>query len=289
MTDSLTSAISSSLFIKQRRAHVACTKCRQRKVKCVKVAETSYTSCTRCTQKGIKCEYFPVAEDYAFSPPSTPSSNIVASRERIYSYVGWPPGAITLPSAGITPHVGPIRSHSESARRHSIPTSGSSINYPYEPRPASASAMLPNATSRVERLYPPRSSSADSNSYNVLDFVYPFRRCTSGPNQPAPTAPLYHPVDTPYFASPHAGHLEDSFVDHSYAEDYVSHVPRSGIVCSWPENIFQLSMIPITTLSIHPPQRLPHSVSFPSKYSTAMHIMGGILYWRGPQLAVQIG
>ncbi|KAJ7096027.1 hypothetical protein C8R43DRAFT_264629 [Mycena crocata] len=50
-----------SLFTKRRRAHVACTHCRQRKIKCVTPDENAYTPCSRCTKRGFACSYVSVA------------------------------------------------------------------------------------------------------------------------------------------------------------------------------------------------------------------------------------
>ncbi|KAJ6568836.1 hypothetical protein B0H19DRAFT_1065624 [Mycena capillaripes] len=235
MTNSSTSAISSSLFTTRRRAYVACTGCRHRKIKCVKPSDADYTPCTRCMQKGLKCEYFAVADDSSSSQRSTPPPQLqVPSREQIYPDAEWTPPYITPPSAGLSPYVGPIRSSSMSIRRHTIPAGGST-HYPYKPRHASAEPILPAATLRAEWFHPPRPSSADLQ--DMLDWEYPVRKHVLKFNQPAQTASLYYADRTPSSSSPTAGHLDFAFEDQNYGEASVPYVPPSGMVYSWPEDM----------------------------------------------------
>ncbi|KAJ7870251.1 hypothetical protein B0H13DRAFT_1896251 [Mycena leptocephala] len=60
---------SSTLFMKRRRAFVACANCRKRKIKCATMADGDCRPCTRCAVKGLKCEY--VAVDESQGPPPT--------------------------------------------------------------------------------------------------------------------------------------------------------------------------------------------------------------------------
>ncbi|KAJ7207017.1 hypothetical protein C8J57DRAFT_1484686 [Mycena rebaudengoi] len=57
-----TSQPSSSPFVKRRRAYVACTNCRQRKVRCVSLSEVGDEPCNRCSKRGLKCEYIAIPD-----------------------------------------------------------------------------------------------------------------------------------------------------------------------------------------------------------------------------------
>ncbi|KAJ7277460.1 hypothetical protein C8J57DRAFT_1223211 [Mycena rebaudengoi] len=57
-----TSQPSSSPFVKRRRAYVACTNCRQRKVRCVSPSEVGDEPCNRCSKRGLKCEYIAIPD-----------------------------------------------------------------------------------------------------------------------------------------------------------------------------------------------------------------------------------
>ncbi|TRM68019.1 hypothetical protein BD626DRAFT_109865 [Schizophyllum amplum] len=50
-------------LIRQQRALVACTHCRQRKIKCEPSSDRSGTACKRCQKQGLFCEYKAVSED----------------------------------------------------------------------------------------------------------------------------------------------------------------------------------------------------------------------------------
>ncbi|KAJ7909411.1 hypothetical protein B0H13DRAFT_1877693 [Mycena leptocephala] len=90
MSSSSTPATGSNHFMKPRRAYVACTNCRKRKIKCVTVSEVDYRPCTRCAKKGLQCEYFAVPEDYSTqrdTPPpenQAPPDNAAFGRENDY-------------------------------------------------------------------------------------------------------------------------------------------------------------------------------------------------------------
>ncbi|KAL1681620.1 hypothetical protein EV122DRAFT_260569 [Schizophyllum commune] len=51
-------------MIRQQRALVACTNCRQRKIKCEPSNTQSGAACKRCQKHGYTCEYKAVAEDH---------------------------------------------------------------------------------------------------------------------------------------------------------------------------------------------------------------------------------
>ncbi|KAJ7068180.1 hypothetical protein C8F01DRAFT_594701 [Mycena amicta] len=75
MSDTLTSA--AVLSSRRRRAMIACTNCRRRKIKCVTTEEPPRHPCERCTKRDLPCEYVAVVEDDSKSPtPETPSSQL---------------------------------------------------------------------------------------------------------------------------------------------------------------------------------------------------------------------
>ncbi|KAJ6494389.1 hypothetical protein C8R45DRAFT_1135174 [Mycena sanguinolenta] len=100
MPRSSTSLTTSSLFMKRRRAYVACGNCRRRKIKCVTPSEVEYKPCTRCSQKGLKCEYFPGLGDEPSLESLTPCSGNHLSFHYLDKSCS-PPPPITSPSADI--------------------------------------------------------------------------------------------------------------------------------------------------------------------------------------------
>ncbi|KAH8830848.1 hypothetical protein DL96DRAFT_1707640 [Flagelloscypha sp. PMI_526] len=67
-----------------RRATIACTKCRNRKVKCVRVDNDPYSraKCKRCTEKRFSCEYISVQDqEYQQDGGSPPAQNGYSSPE----------------------------------------------------------------------------------------------------------------------------------------------------------------------------------------------------------------
>ncbi|KAJ7617165.1 hypothetical protein FB45DRAFT_1007775 [Roridomyces roridus] len=60
----------------RKRIYVACTQCRQRKIKCVTASTLEFpdTPCERCARKGLQCDYMSVGEQYAVPPPAAPPS-----------------------------------------------------------------------------------------------------------------------------------------------------------------------------------------------------------------------
>ncbi|KAJ7823718.1 hypothetical protein B0H14DRAFT_3469889 [Mycena olivaceomarginata] len=150
-----------SLFTKRRRAFLACTECRKRKIKCVSVPDTdSYRPCTRCTQKGIKCEYYAVPDNYhPSSQPRTPphghAREIEIPPSDNYSDPGCSYLGVNFPG-------------SKAARRSSlpIPASASTARYPYRRRNTvaesrsrpSSRAPTPSATNFAPHQPSPRLS-----------------------------------------------------------------------------------------------------------------------------------
>ncbi|KAK7038567.1 hypothetical protein R3P38DRAFT_3475780 [Favolaschia claudopus] len=140
----MASSFSSSamnLFTKRRRAYVACSNCRLKKVKCVRTSEVEYTPCTRCAIKGAKCEYFAVPDDYVDSRPGTPHPPEIAvptSHGRGYADRAWGQQTITPPSAGINDFLGGGAS-SATSRGKGVSQS-SAPRYPYQPRNAPANS-----------------------------------------------------------------------------------------------------------------------------------------------------
>ncbi|KAF7326432.1 C6 finger domain [Mycena sanguinolenta] len=55
-----------------RRAMIACTNCRRRKIKCVTSEEPAQHPCARCTKKGLVCEYIAVDETTTPESPTQP-------------------------------------------------------------------------------------------------------------------------------------------------------------------------------------------------------------------------
>ncbi|KAF7338996.1 C6 finger domain [Mycena venus] len=137
MASCSTPATALSLFIKRRRAFVACASCRKRKIKCVKTSSANYAPCTRCTLKGLKCEFYAVPEHYPSSQPHTTTEIELAPHDS-YSDPGWTPPPMTCPSAGIDNHLGKnsFSAHTIPARRNSDPPTGSCPRYPYQRRHA---------------------------------------------------------------------------------------------------------------------------------------------------------
>ncbi|KAJ7716606.1 hypothetical protein B0H16DRAFT_1701287 [Mycena metata] len=49
---------------RRTRVGLACSRCRARKVKCVRGDQTSPAPCDRCNQRGFKCKYVGVGEEF---------------------------------------------------------------------------------------------------------------------------------------------------------------------------------------------------------------------------------
>ncbi|KAJ7718358.1 hypothetical protein DFH07DRAFT_333863 [Mycena maculata] len=74
MSSSGKSKKSTQTTSKRRRAFVACSNCRKRKIKCVTASDADDDPCTRCSQKGLTCEYAAVSENDSASESSRPNT-----------------------------------------------------------------------------------------------------------------------------------------------------------------------------------------------------------------------
>ncbi|KAJ6564039.1 hypothetical protein B0H19DRAFT_1067639 [Mycena capillaripes] len=224
----------SSLFTRHRRAYIACSSCRKRKVRrlrltgvfpaqCLQLSKDDSTPCIRCTHRGINCEYVAVSEDFTSSQPSTsPPHTHVPAREHIYCDSAWTPQPITPPSAGMSAFLSPIPSSSTGVRRHAV----SNSRDPYPPRRASTSPM-PVSNAQAERPARPRSSS--EYSPEEWNWNYPVRPLLAKQSQSPPLEPLQYSVVTQFLAGTYAG---DFFVGQNHGE---INVPPNGMVYPWPE------------------------------------------------------
>ncbi|KAJ7179904.1 hypothetical protein C8R43DRAFT_381464 [Mycena crocata] len=86
----------------RRRAMIACTNCRKRKIKCVTTEEPPRNPCARCTKRALSCEYVAVDED---STPESPVSQLPSvpypspyNSGTAYSNPGVPTGYMPSPS-----------------------------------------------------------------------------------------------------------------------------------------------------------------------------------------------
>ncbi|KAJ6509904.1 hypothetical protein C8R47DRAFT_771318 [Mycena vitilis] len=97
MADSTSSA---SLNNRRRRAMIACTNCRKRKIKCVTSEEPPRNPCARCTKRSLTCEYVAVDDDYATMPstPEHPGSQLP------YTPYTNAPARYTNPGSGYMPN-----------------------------------------------------------------------------------------------------------------------------------------------------------------------------------------
>ncbi|KAJ7147839.1 hypothetical protein C8R43DRAFT_1009709 [Mycena crocata] len=53
---------SSLLYLHHKRAHIACSNCRRRKIKCIPSRDSGETRCQQCSKRGLRCEYIAVSE-----------------------------------------------------------------------------------------------------------------------------------------------------------------------------------------------------------------------------------
>ncbi|KAJ6514299.1 hypothetical protein C8R47DRAFT_1090882 [Mycena vitilis] len=224
MSNSSSANTSSNLFMKRRRAYVACTNCRKRKVKCITLSEVDYRPCTRCAQKGLKCEYFTVPEDDPYRADTPPPQIQPPPRERDREG-GWAPQPITPPSAGINDY---LPSSSRGGRPNPVPPAGGAPRYPYRPRPATPAQPGSSSTpSWAQRSGPPQSQTA-----------YPQGQFSQMQQHPGAAAPQYYHGSTPY-VQPNAGYNSNSgaFYDPNYVQGYVQQQQQPGMVSPWPQTI----------------------------------------------------
>ncbi|KAJ6486981.1 hypothetical protein C8R45DRAFT_930546 [Mycena sanguinolenta] len=209
MSSSSTSPTTSSLFMKRRRAYVACGNCRRRKVKCVTPSEVEYKPCARCSQKGLKCEYFPGLSDELSLEPITPSGSNQPSSH--YLDKSCSPQPITPPSAGISEY---LNTSSRGAHRGAVPPSKSGARYPSHSVPLSGA--LPTAAPNCPWTQEPHFA---TNTYSAG-----VQQLPSGA-----VAQQYHPSATSYM-----GNLNMYNVSLYSQQQYPQPAPQaSGIVSSW--------------------------------------------------------
>ncbi|KAJ7923329.1 hypothetical protein B0H13DRAFT_1864956 [Mycena leptocephala] len=220
MSSSSTPATSSNPFMKRRRAYVACTNCRKRKIKCVTVSEVDYRPCTRCAKKGLQCEYFAVPGDYSTQPDTPPPEN-QAPRQ---SDSGWIPQPITPPSAGINDYLGGNSSSSMGVRSGTVPPAAGGSRYPYRSRPAPVPAAPVASTSNASWAQQPPPQQYSS--------TYPQAGYAPMQQHPGAAAPRYY-SGTPYIPAPNAGHGGGPFYGQNYGQSYLPQAQPGG----WPQAI----------------------------------------------------
>ncbi|KAJ6538593.1 hypothetical protein B0H10DRAFT_46382 [Mycena sp. CBHHK59/15] len=74
MSDPTSPSQTSQMSSRRRRAMIACTNCRKRKIKCVTAEEPPRNPCARCSKRRLECVYVAVDEDYTLSTGSTPEA-----------------------------------------------------------------------------------------------------------------------------------------------------------------------------------------------------------------------
>ncbi|KAK6988612.1 hypothetical protein R3P38DRAFT_2804396 [Favolaschia claudopus] len=169
ITSSSSSTSSSSpamnLFIKRRRAFIACGACRRRKTRCVATSglDNTLNSCTRCSIKGLKCQFQAVSNDEPCHPPSldlsagqmrtqplfphlddesqSQSHSDSGSSSSSHGQPSPPPSPPLASSSSLS-----LDSSSASARRNSLPPAGGA-RFPYQRRRQSS---LPKLKGTVE-------------------------------------------------------------------------------------------------------------------------------------------
>ncbi|KAJ7785200.1 hypothetical protein DFH07DRAFT_975751 [Mycena maculata] len=86
----MSSSTSTILIIPRKRAYIACSNCRRRKIKCINNnGESGRNPCERCSKRGLDCEYVTVSEQLEDdlspvqknTPPHTPADGgVILSR-----------------------------------------------------------------------------------------------------------------------------------------------------------------------------------------------------------------
>ncbi|CAK5283026.1 unnamed protein product [Mycena citricolor] len=123
-SNSSKSAVDSSMFSKRRRAYMACTNCRQRKIKCITSSDGDFRPCTRCAKRNLQCEYVAVPEEfgYGYQTDSASSGSTNASGQYLAAAgASWAPQAITPPSAGLNNYMQPSAGGPSSQRASGAP------------------------------------------------------------------------------------------------------------------------------------------------------------------------
>ncbi|KAJ6578367.1 hypothetical protein B0H19DRAFT_1062873 [Mycena capillaripes] len=97
---------SKSPFEYQRRTLVACSNCRQRKIKCVTREEMPRSPCARCTKRGLICEYalpsdYPSASEH---PPAPPAPDYVSFQDYVSAHTSSNSLSAAPPASGGPSH-----------------------------------------------------------------------------------------------------------------------------------------------------------------------------------------
>ncbi|KAJ7135202.1 hypothetical protein C8R43DRAFT_621544 [Mycena crocata] len=149
-------------IVQRRRAQIACSNCRRRKIKCVPVddAERPDAPCQRCSKRGFNCEYLAVSEQDNASSSSNSFGPAI------------PPTRTEPSHNAITPI--PVNTNTHPTRRR-------------EQRGDHISAMTHPSMSRIAHAGLPEDN---RNSAQYTSFA----------PHPAHTHRLYTPETTPYYA-----------------------------------------------------------------------------------------
>ncbi|KAJ7191924.1 hypothetical protein GGX14DRAFT_578516 [Mycena pura] len=148
-----TSADAAKLFQKRRRAYIACSNCRRRKIKCITTSDADYRPCTRCSQKGLTCEYIAVPDDDSPTAESFQAAPAHSGRDASPGPEQWPQH-IRPPSAGLSTFMpdarGSRKSHPGHGRGHAPASAGAGPSSLYRPPnwPADASPVASIAQPR---------------------------------------------------------------------------------------------------------------------------------------------
>ncbi|KAJ7663568.1 hypothetical protein B0H17DRAFT_1143977 [Mycena rosella] len=231
MSNLSTPPTSSKLFTKRRRAYVACTTCRKRKIRCVTVSDADYEPCTRCAQKGLKCEYATVSEYEEDSPTPSPD---VHGPSRASGWGGSSHPGITPPSAGIAGYLNPGFAPSRSSNRSPAPRPGATAPYP-QPGVVPSYPYRPNAM---------RSGGANSDAHfahpqppNAVPNLSGHSRASSlhrpGHGQPGPQ--FYNTGPAPYSPGPSGSHDRGSFYNLNSDYQYAPPLQSGNTAYQWPQ------------------------------------------------------
>ncbi|KAJ7275750.1 hypothetical protein C8J57DRAFT_1589863 [Mycena rebaudengoi] len=232
-----TSQPPSSPFVKRRRAYVACTNCRQRKVRCVSPSEVGDEPCNRCSKRGLKCEYIAIPDNQETSsggdstttpeplsgsnspdgPPPAPYTSVSStlpmdpsySRRRSSHYANVAEPSYYTPSN--TPPLRPVSS--QSASGHLSPGPYPSLPYvgPLARNVPTHPSHINTSASRYPHQQPPHFySSSPSTPIEPPQRISNISRphLYNNPRTAYPSHPSYPPAsNTPYATNlPHDPH-----------------------------------------------------------------------------------
>ncbi|KAF7325581.1 C6 finger domain [Mycena kentingensis (nom. inval.)] len=203
-------ATQSKLFQKRRRAYIACSNCRRRKIKCITASDADYRPCTRCASKGLVCEYLSVGGDDADAhsggrrsltptsgdPSPTGDDASPSPCASPASPSGWP-NMITPPSAGLSgfmppPRSAPARRNSHAAAAAASPTTSSL----YRPQtwPSGAGVSGPAvSSSRISQPRSPQTPTFASGMVAASSVPMPYSAFP-----PTPSSAAYPAIQPPY-------------------------------------------------------------------------------------------